>query len=56
MSYLDKPKVGDRVITRRGVIGTLVKFTGVNDGVIIKSDDGTEYHACIQACRKVERN
>ena len=53
MGYLDTPKIGDRVITRRGLIGTLIKFYS-DDGVVIRDDEGNEHTACIQACKKVE--
>ena len=48
-------ELGDRVKTRRGDEGKIIKFYGIDgDGVVIERDDGTTFTACIQACTKVE--
>ena len=54
MGYLDRPQVGDKVKTRSGLVGVIVRQAQYNDGVIIKDKDGNEHYACIQACKKVE--
>ena len=54
MGYLDWPTVGDKVRTRSGFVGILVRFTGINDSVVVRDKDGNERVVCIQACKKID--
>ena len=48
-------KIGDKVITRRGVIGTITSYIPPSkEHILLITNEGKQYSCTIQACRKYE--